>query len=140
MPATWSFDTMKRLSPLDTLQEEGALKSGNSNGLGLYKSIEEKNDKLIADTKLKIKEHEKKVIKQLNEKQEQARRGINVDFTSLPERPTVDDAVKIPEDLSNYINFLHPWMNYGLNLFILLLMFFTLFVLTLIILRLQDIV
>lgn len=139
MPATWSFDTMKRFSTLDTLEEEGALKNGKTNGKGLYKSIEAKNDQIIKDTKKKIKDHEKNVSDILEKKQERAANGEKVDFTDLPERPTVQNAEKIPEDLSHYITFLHPWMHELLNLLVLILMFFTLFIFTLIILRLQDI-
>lgn len=139
MPATWSFDTIKRFSTLDTLEEEGALKNGRIGGKGLYKSIEAKNDQLINDAKKRIKDHEKEVQELLSEKQRRSRNGENVDFTDLPERPGINNAEKLPEDLSNYINFLHPWMNALLNLLVLMLMFATLFVLTLIILRLQDI-
>ncbi len=139
MPAAWSFDTMKRFSPLDTLEEEGALRNGETGGKGLYKSIETKNDEIIEDTKTKIKKYEKDLQDRLYEKTKRANQGEKVDFTDLPPRPDVSEAEKIPENLSNYITFLHPWMNAYLNLFVLMFMFFTLFLLTLIILRLQDI-
>ncbi len=139
MPATWSFDTMKRFSTLDTLETEGALAKGKTKGKGLYKFIEEQNDKIIEDTKDKIKKHEISVLDDLTEKERRANRGEQVDFTDLPDRPTVQGAERLPDDLSKYINFLNPWMNEFLNLFVLALMIFTLFVLTLIILRLQDI-
>lgn len=51
MPATWSFDTMKRFSTLDTLEEEGAKPYGENKGQGLYKFIETENDKIIAEAK-----------------------------------------------------------------------------------------
>ncbi len=139
MPATWSFDTIKRFSTLDTLEKEGALENGDTNGEGLYKSTEAANDEIIADTKKSIKDYEKDLQEKLSEKERRANNGERVDFTDLPERPTVKSARRIPEDLSNYINFLHPWMHEMLNLVVLMLMFFTLFTLTLIILRLQDI-
>ena len=139
MPATWSFDTMKRFSTLDTLEEEGALRNGVTNGKGLYKSIEQQNDDIIKDTKKKIDDYKEEVEDELNDKQRRASRGGNVDFGDLPDSPNVKEAVKIPKDLSNYINFLHPWMHELLNLLVLMLMFFTLFVVTLIILRLKDI-
>lgn len=139
MPATWSFDTMKRFSTLDTLEEEGALKNGETNGLGLYKSIEAENDKIISDAQKNIKEYERDLEEKLKDAERRANSGERVAFSGMPERPKVGEAIKIPDNLSNYINFLHPWMNELLNLFVLFVMFFTLFVLTLIILRLQDI-
>jgi ABC transport system ATP-binding/permease protein len=139
MPAAWSFDTMKRFSTLDTLEAEGALKNGESNGQGLYQSIEAKNDVIIEDTKKKIKDFEKELQDRLNAESKKAERGEKFDFLNLPERPAVADAVPIPDDLSRYVTFLHPWMNAYLNFFVLFAMFFMLFILTLLILRLQDI-
>ncbi len=49
MPATWFFDTIKRFSTLDTLEEVGLLKNSATAGRGLYKGIKLKNDKVIAD-------------------------------------------------------------------------------------------
>jgi hypothetical protein len=140
MPATWSFDTMKRFSTLDTLEEEGALPKGRTEGKGLYKYIEDENDKIIDKTKEKIRAYEKDLQERLSKKENEARTGGRVDFTDLPERPTVDGAIKLPKDLSNYITFLHPWMNEYVNQLVLMLMFFILFMMTLIILRLKDFV
>ena len=140
MPATWSFDTMKRFSTLDTLEEEGALPKGRTDGKGLYKYIEDENDRIIKETKKKIKDYEKDLQERLSEKERQARNGGRVDFTNLPQRPQVDSAIKLPKDLSNYITFLHPWMHEIVNQLVLLLMFFILFIMTLIILRLKDFV
>ncbi|MCB1023224.1 MAG: ABC transporter permease, partial [Acidobacteria bacterium] len=139
MPATWSFDTMKRFSTLDTLEEEGSLENGKTNGLGLYKFIESENDQIIEDAKKDIKDYEKDLETKLQNAEKRANQGEKVEFTGMPERPQVAAAEKIPEDLSNYINFRHPWMNEYLNLLVLMLMFSGLLLLTLIILRLQDI-
>ena len=46
---------------------------------------------------------------------------------------------KIPDDLSNYIAFKHPWGNIILDPFVLILMFFGLVIATIIALRAQDI-
>jgi hypothetical protein len=46
---------------------------------------------------------------------------------------------KIPDDLSTYVTFLHPWMNEVLNQVVLMLMFGMLVLITLIVLRLQDV-
>ena len=53
--------------------------------------------------------------------------------------PKVHDAEKLPEDLSNYVNFLHPWGNIILDPFVLLVMFFVLVIATITTLRAQDI-
>ncbi len=140
MPATWSFDTMKRFSNLNTLEEEGALPNDRTDGLGLYKYVEKRNDKIISDTKKSIKDYERDLSDKLNEKERIAKNGGPVDFTDLPERPKVDSAVKIPEDLSNYVTFLHPWMHEIVNQLVLIFMFFVLFISTLIVLRLKDFV
>ena len=57
MPAAWSFDTMKRFSSLDTLEEEGALANGKTKGLGYYKYIEKENDKIIAAAKSDLNDY-----------------------------------------------------------------------------------
>jgi hypothetical protein len=53
--------------------------------------------------------------------------------------PKVPDAVKVGDDLSGYIDFLHPWGNVVLNPLALMLMFFLLVVATIVTLRAQDI-
>ena len=53
--------------------------------------------------------------------------------------PEIHGADKIPEDVSNYINFLHPWGNILLDPLVLLVMFFGLVIATVIALRAQDI-
>ena len=64
--------------------------------------------------------------------------GINVFAPKLGELPTIKEVVRIPENLSGYISFLHPWMNEILNQIVLMLMFFILVLSTLIVMRLQD--
>jgi hypothetical protein len=140
MPATWSFDTMKRFSTLDTLEVEGAYKNGKTGGLGLYKFIEQKNDQNIADAKKNIKEYENELEEKLKDAERRSNNSEKVQFQGLPERPQVADAEKIPKDLSGYITFLHPWMNRFVNQLVLMLMFFMLFIAALFVLRLQDFV
>jgi hypothetical protein len=65
----------------------------------------------------------------------------NRQASSLPtlrEPPTLAEPKKIPEDLSGYVAFLHPWMNGVLNQLVLMLMFFILTIATLVVLRLKD--
>ncbi len=149
MPATWSFDTMKRFSTLDTLEEEGADASGKTKGLGLYKFIETENDKIIADAKSDIENYRTDAKKDMDKYKNNMKdylngikQGQNATEPKQPEMksaPEIKPAVKVPEDLSQYVNFLHPWMNEILNQIVLMLMFFMLVVATLILLRLQDI-
>ena len=62
-----------------------------------------------------------------------------------PAQPTLDpvppkvEVVEIPDNLSNYVDFLHPWGNKWLNPAILLLMFLVLTVGSILVLRSQDI-
>ena len=134
MPATWSFDTMKRYSTLDTLEEEGAV-----NGRGLYKNIEAENDKIIADAKKNLDEYKKDADDKLDDFEKDLKSGKNVSAPTLDDPPKIADAKKIPENLSGYVSFLHPWMHEIVNQFVLMLMFFMLVIATLILLRLQDI-
>ncbi|MCC7306805.1 MAG: hypothetical protein IT173_04520, partial [Acidobacteria bacterium] len=45
---------------------------------------------------------------------------------------------KLPDDLSGYVTFLHPWMNEVVNQIVLMLMFGMFVAATLIVLRLKD--
>ena len=133
MPATWSFDTMKRFSTLDTLKEEGAKPKGQTMGLGLYKYIEKENERIIEDSKKDID-----LYKRVS--QEKATRDFKDGIApTLEDPPNPQDAFKIPDNLSDYVNFLHPWMNEVLNQFVLVVMFWLLVFLTLITLRIKDI-
>ncbi|MDQ3634130.1 MAG: ABC transporter permease [Acidobacteriota bacterium] len=80
MPATWSFDTMKRISTLDTLEVEGAYKNGKTGGLGLYKFIEQKNDQNIADAKKNIKEYENELEEKLKDAERRSNNSEKVQF------------------------------------------------------------
>ncbi|MCY7374624.1 MAG: ATP-binding cassette domain-containing protein, partial [Pyrinomonadaceae bacterium] len=139
MPTTWSFDTMKRFSTLDTLEKEGTDPNGKTDGKGLYKYIESENDKIIADAKLDLDNYKGTSESKLKGFEDDLKAGKNVSAPKLGEPPPIKNAVKIPEDLSSYINFLHPWMHEILNQLVLMLMFFILTLATLIVLRLQDI-
>ena len=133
MPSAWSFDTMKRFSTLDTLQPEGSNPKGDSEGLGLYKFIEKENDRIIEEAKAEIDKYKK-------DAEIQILRDVQNNRTPILENPpTPKDAVKISENLSDYVNFLHPWMHSVLNQIVLMIMFYMLVIATLIILRIQDI-
>jgi len=139
MPAAWSFDTIKRFSTLDTLEPEGAEPTGRTGGLGLYKYVETENDKLVVDARKNIDDYQRRAEDEFKKYDDQMRKGQNPSTPDPGEPPAIPPAKKIPADLSNYITFLHPWMNEILNQLVLMVMLGMLVIATLIILRLQDI-
>jgi ABC-type multidrug transport system ATPase subunit len=154
MPATWSFDQMKRLSGLDTVSEEGSDKNGPNEGRGLKKHTLDVNKQNIADAKRDIERYRqdaeessesfrKDMDKYQEDAQAAAMRGEAAppkpEAPKLKEAPLPKDAVEEPDDLSGYINFLHPWGHPLLNPGILLGMFFLLIGATIAALRSQDI-
>ncbi|MBV9210989.1 MAG: ATP-binding cassette domain-containing protein, partial [Acidobacteria bacterium] len=149
MPATWSFDEMKQLSDLDTLREEGSNPNGVNKGRGLYKEIEQENDATIEKAKKDLDKYRedadresKDYQKRMEDYQSDLQRGVQSDKPTAPELaapPKITDARKVPDDLSNYIDFLHPWGNIIWNPIVLLIMFFGLIIFTIVALRAQDI-
>jgi ABC-type multidrug transport system ATPase subunit/pSer/pThr/pTyr-binding forkhead associated (FHA) protein len=154
MPATWAFDQLKRLSNLDTVSEEGSDPDGPNQGKGLKKNIETINDQNIAQAKEDIRNYKKeaednsdqfrKDMDQYQEDLQAAMQGRGSKPTKpeppkLKAAPEPKDAVPQPADLSNYVDFLHPWGSRLRNALILLGMFFGLLGATLFALRSQDI-
>ena len=154
MPATWAFDEIKRLSKLDTINVEGSDPAGPNQGKGLKKFIESENDKNIAQAKTDIRNYKQeaednseKFRKDMDKYQEdqaafmrgQGSEPKKPEAPKLKEAPVPKDAVNQPEDLSSYIDFLHPWGGKLINALILLGMFFGLLGATLFALRSQDI-
>ncbi len=139
VPAAWSFDTMKRFSTLDTLEQEGAEPKGRSRGLGLYKQIEADNDKIIEDARKNIDDYQKSIEKKMKDYEDARNAGLAPQMPKPDEPPAIPAPKKLPKDLSAYITFLHPWMNEILNQLVLMLMFGMLVIAALIVLRLQDI-
>jgi ABC-type multidrug transport system ATPase subunit/pSer/pThr/pTyr-binding forkhead associated (FHA) protein len=139
MPAAWSFDTMKRFSTLDTLEPEGAEPNGPTRGQGLYKFTETENDKIIADARRSIEDYKKDAESKFRQYDQQVRNGETPALPHPVEPPAIPAPKKIPTDLSHYVVFLHPFMNEVLNQLVLMIMFGILVIITLIILRLQDI-
>ena len=125
MPAAWSFDTMKRFSTLDTLEEEGADPNGKTKGLGLYKYLEKENEKIINDAREDLEDLKR----------------AGVQFQGDGQNgPAIGEIRKLPDDLSGYVTFLHPWMNEVLNQVVLMLMFGMLVIAPIIVLRIKDLV
>jgi hypothetical protein len=129
IPAAWSFDTMKRFSTLDTLEPEGARAA--TKGVGLYKHVESENEKALAKAKKDLEN-----FKNISGSNYQ---GDQSSDSSMAEELVVPEMKKVPEDLSSYVTFLHPWMNEVLNQLVLMLMFWMLTFATLIVLKLKDI-
>lgn len=149
MPATWAFDGLKRWSTLDTLDEEGSDPEGENKGRGLYKHIEDVNDENIGNAQRdidsyksgsedKLKDYEKKMKDYVRDLQSGAG-GTQPAVPKLDKPPEVPSAHKIDEDLSRYINFLHPWGNKIVDPLVLILMFFAMVIATIVTLRAQDI-
>lgn len=149
IPATWAFDGIKRFSTLDTLDEEGSDPNGENKGKGLYKHYEELNDQHISqaredvekykkDAEADSKEYERKMKDYIRDLQS-GQQSTQPEAPKLKPVPKIHEADKLPEDLSNYINFLHPWGNILLDPFVLIVMFFGLVIATIITLRAQDI-
>jgi hypothetical protein len=151
MPATWSFDEMKRLSGLDVLRgkDEKAEASVNNEGRGLYKKIERENDQNIADAQTKIRNYKsdaEKSLKDFEKDMDQYQKDLmsRVSTTkptapALGDVPTIQKASQVPEDLSTFIDFLHPWGSHLIDSMALLTMLFVLLSATGIALRMQDI-
>ncbi|MER3633174.1 MAG: hypothetical protein C4325_14300, partial [Blastocatellia bacterium] len=55
-----------------------------------------------------------------------------------PIEPELGEIRKIPEDLSRFVVFLHPWMNEVLDQIVLMAMFGALVLANVVILRLKD--
>jgi ABC-type multidrug transport system ATPase subunit/pSer/pThr/pTyr-binding forkhead associated (FHA) protein len=149
MPATWAFDEMKQLSNLDTLREEGSDPNGANQGRGLYKQVEHENEEIIAKAKKNIEKYRddadsesKDYQKKMEDYVRDLQTNPSLEKPKAPEldpAPKIEDARKIPEDLSNYIDFLHPLGNIIINPLVLIIMFFGLLIFTVIALRAQDI-
>lgn len=132
MPSAWSFDTMKRFSTLDTLEPEGAKPRGKTKGLGLYDFIEQENKRTLDKAKSDLEDYKRMGGAQFQD----SATGEN----PMNEKLVVPEIKELPEDLSDYVTFMHPWMNEVLNQIVLMLMFWSMAVLTLIVMRLKDIV
>ncbi|MBV9928152.1 MAG: FHA domain-containing protein [Acidobacteria bacterium] len=148
MPATWSFDELKRLSGLDTLNEEGSTPGGPNEGRGLLEYTKRRNREELEDAQKDADEYRQKATESLKEygrKMErylvEARTNPNL---AAPEPPALDPAPRVPDvktigdDLRDYVSFKHPNGHILLNPLILLLMFWCFFGATAVALRVQD--
>lgn len=158
MPATWAFDELKRFSDLGVMRgkDEEAMPSVKNEGRGLYKEIEHQNDVLIDEKQKEMEDYRAQsedkfdeFDKDMKDYQKRAEKwnmgGRQGAEPRKPAKPTLDpvppevEVVEIPEDLSDHVDFLHPWGNKWLNPLVLLLMFIGLTGATIVALRSQDI-
>ncbi len=159
MPATWAFDSMKRLSSeLGVLRgkDEDAMPSNKTEGRGLFKEIEHSNDALIDQKQKEVEDYRARseekfedFDKEMNDYQKRVEKwnvgGRQGAEPKKPAKPTLDpvpprmEVVDIPDDLSSHVEFLHPWGSTWLNPLVLLLMFLGMTFGTIIALRSQDI-
>jgi ABC-type transport system involved in multi-copper enzyme maturation permease subunit len=150
MPATWSFDEMKRLSTLDTLKPEGSNPKGENEGKGLFEHTKEWNEKNIEEARSQavayansttetLKEHQRKVAEYIK-----SRSGGTAPGKPPPGPLTIGTPPPLPkpreisDDLSTYVSFLHPWGNNVLNVGVLGVMLLGLIVATMVALRMRD--
>jgi ABC transport system ATP-binding/permease protein len=159
MPAMWAFDEMKRLSSdLGVLRgrDEEAMPSNRDEGRGLYKETKHKNDVLVSQKQKEMEDYKAKsddkfanFDKEMNDYQKRVekwnmtgRRGAEPKKPSKPTLGSIPPGIKVvelPDNLSGYIDFLHPWGDKWLNPMVLLFMFIGLTAATIAALRSQDI-
>lgn len=148
MPATWSFDEMKRLSTLDTLRAEGADPQGATKGLGLFESVKDTNTRRMQQARTQLDDYSRRAGESMAEYDRRIRsliaRGNSEAVLSAQPPNAVGSVPRIPEaegikdDLSSYVTFKHSWGGIVVNPSVLLFMLFALVVATLIVLRTQD--
>ncbi len=150
MPATWSFDEIKRLSSLDTLKTEGSDGNGPNKGRGLYQHTKELNNENITNARNQLEDYGKRVsetIAQQNRMQESLRSSANANSAvaaKSPENiigpvPSIPSPQEINDNLSGYVTFKHPWGGLALDPAILFAMLLTFLSATIIALRLKDV-
>ena len=151
MPATWSFDEIKRLSSLDTLKAEGSDRNGPNQGRGLYQHTKELNNENITNARNQLEDYGKRVsetIAQQNRRmQESLRSSANANSAvaaKSPENiigpvPSIPSPQEINDNLSGYVTFKHPWGGLVLDPAILFAMLLTFLSATIIALRLKDV-
>ena len=128
---------MKRFSTLDTSKKRRAAKKKLADS-GFINTSKPRMKKTIAKAKKDLEEYKASSEEKLKNLETDARNGQILTAPTLDEPPKIAEARKIPENLSGYVTFLHPWMDEVLNQLVLMLMFLMLFVSTLIVLRLKD--
>jgi len=148
MPATWSFDQMKRLSTLDTLRKEGSDPSGKNEGLGLFEHIKKTNENKLQNTRNQLEDFNKRANENLRDydrriKSSIERGDVNSIASAKPPTaigtpPQLPNYEAVTDDLRKYVTFKHPWGGVVINTAVLLIMVFVFLGATLMVLRMQD--
>jgi ABC-type multidrug transport system ATPase subunit/pSer/pThr/pTyr-binding forkhead associated (FHA) protein len=143
MPATWSFDEIKRLSTLDTLKMEGSQPSGPNQGRGLYDHVKDLNEENVRAARQQVadyREQTKKSVEDYTRGVSEQMRGVGgpVSTPSVGPPPAIPDAVEIEKNLSEYVSFLHPWGSHIVDVAALFVMLFGLVIANLIALKTRD--
>lgn len=151
MPATWSFDELKQLSSLDTLRQEGSKVSGPNLGRGLYKHTEEENDKQLKEARTSAENQKAQAEKNFRDYELRMKEYLNAIASGrgpvgvqpptpppIQQSPSIPDVKKIGEDFSDYVTFKHPWGGVLIDVGVLVVMFFSLLIMTLIVMRARD--
>src|SRR5437588_1577684 len=151
MPATWSFDEIKRLSSLDTLKAEGSDRNGPNQGRGLYQHTEDVNNENVTNARTQLEDYKKRVAQTLTQQnrrtQESLRSSANANSAvaaKSPENiigpaPSIPSPQEINDNLSGSVTFKHPWCGLALDPTILFGMLLALLSATIIALRLKDV-
>src|SRR5205807_2404440 len=113
MPATWSFDEIKRLSSLDTLKAEGSDPNGPNKGRGLYQHAKDLNNENITNARNQLDDYSKRVSETIA--QESFRSSTNANSAvaaKSPENiigpvPSIPSSQEISDNLSGYVTFKH---------------------------------
>ncbi|MEP7213474.1 MAG: FHA domain-containing protein [Acidobacteriota bacterium] len=140
MPAAWAYDSMKRYSALDTLEEEGADPNSNIGGRGYYKYIETQNNKIIADAKRQIEEYKTDAETKIDDFEADLKAGKSPAKPQLDEPPKPADAVRLEKKaMGNMVSFLNPWMDKSLNQAVLIAMLVVFLIATVLVLRIREV-
>ncbi|HEV2904554.1 MAG TPA: hypothetical protein VGW32_05880, partial [Pyrinomonadaceae bacterium] len=90
------------------------------------------------DAEQDLKDYEAKMKDYVKDLQS-GRQADQPEAPKLKDPPEVKGAEKIPEDVSNYVAFLHPWGHWLVDPIVLMFMFFVLVIATIVTLKAQDI-
>jgi ABC transport system ATP-binding/permease protein len=151
MPATWSFDEIKRLSTLDTLREEGSDPNGPNKGSGLYQHTKDVNAANIRNAREQMENYTKRANESIQEQNRKLREGLTARASgaasppgpttaqTISPPPPIPEPLEIKDDLSDYVSFKHPWGSLELDPAILVAMLMSLVLATIIALRAKDV-
>jgi ABC-type multidrug transport system ATPase subunit len=150
MPATWSFDEIKRLSTADTLREEGSDPTGPNKGRGLLNHTKDVNSQNIKAAREALEKYRQQTTKSVEDYARQMSELATRSYSRVAPPvatplapqigpvPPVPDAVEVGDDLSGYVSFMHPWGGHIINVAVLIAMLCGLFIATLTALKTRD--